>query len=178
MLFSGVREGTFFCQYYPFAPGVILSPDASMTLFFEIGNLKKWGIPVGLFIPGHTLPVTVRRIGTLPGGDIISPVAIYPQIGLRFIHGNTGEQGNEHSMSTAGKIPSICTRNLINPPDNSTGLFLFNGVPRGGHFLDRVSYGGQGILSPDASMTLVFGSETQKKWGIPAACFLKKGYRT
>ena len=44
---------------------------------------------------------------------------------------NAGEQGNTRRMSTAGKIPSICTRNLINPPDNSTGLYLFNGVPSG-----------------------------------------------
>jgi len=34
-------------------------------------------------------------------------------------------------MSTARKIPSICTRNLINPSNNSTGLSLFNGFPRG-----------------------------------------------
>jgi hypothetical protein len=32
-------------------------------------------------------------------------------------------------MSTAGKIPSICTGNMKNPPNNSTKLFLFNGVP-------------------------------------------------
>jgi len=45
VLFSGAREGTFFCLYYPFALGVILSPDASMTLFFEIGNQKNGDYP-------------------------------------------------------------------------------------------------------------------------------------
>jgi len=34
-------------------------------------------------------------------------------------------------MSTAGKKPLICTRNLKKHPEYSTRLFLFNGVPSG-----------------------------------------------
>ena len=73
----------------------------------------------------------LRCYFTLTIGDIISHAGKQAQTGIRIPFRNAGGQGNTHRMSPAGKTLSICTLNLINPPDNSTGLVLFNGGPRG-----------------------------------------------
>ena len=69
-------------------------------------------------------------------------------------------------MSTAGKIPSICTRNLKSPLNNGTRLFLFNGVPSGAflayNILWRSGYPVTGCVHD-----LVFEMGNLKKWGIP-----------
>jgi len=85
----------------------------------------------------------------------------YTRSVLRFPTRNDGEQYNEHSMSTAGKTPSMCTRNLKKPlitaPDSSSLTVFLQG-----HFLHIVSSGCQGIRSPDASMTLFLRLKTWK----------------
>jgi len=118
VLFNGAREGTFFCLYYPFALGVILSPDASMTLFFEIGNQKNGEYP-------WVDPFFARKKTSSPAKGN------KPESGSVLDAGMLVNRVMSIVCPPREKIPSMCTRNLKNPPDNSTGLFLFNGVPRG-----------------------------------------------
>jgi len=73
----------------------------------------------------------LRCYFTLTIGDIISHAGKQAQTGIRIPFRNAGGQGNKRSMSTAGKIPSICTRNLKYPAEYGSRLFLFNGVPWG-----------------------------------------------
>jgi hypothetical protein len=87
------------------------------------------------------------------------------------MHGKSGEQVFEYRLSTAGKTLSICTLNLINPPDNSTGLFLFNGVPRGA-FLAQSILWRSGDPVTGRVHDLVFEMGNQKKWGIPVGCLI------
>jgi hypothetical protein len=83
------------------------------------------------------------------------------QYGLRSLFRNAGEQGNEPGMFTAGKTPSVCTRNLKNPlntASDSSSLTVFLQE----HLLHLVFSGCQDILAPDASMTLFLRLE--KNW--------------
>ena len=94
--------------------------------------------------------------------EMIIPV----QYGLRSRRWNAGEQGKEHTLSTAGKIPSICTINLKTQPDNSTRIFLFNGFPRGAFLAYKILWGSGNPLT-GCNYDLVVERGNLKKWGIP-----------
>ena len=67
-------------------------------------------------------------------------------------------------MSTAGKIPLMCARNLkipLNMASDSSSLTVLKEA----RFLDIVSIEREVILSPDASMTPVFEIGKSEKMG-------------
>jgi hypothetical protein len=54
-LFNGVPTGAFFAHSILWMSGYPVT-RCIHDLVFEIENLKNWRIPVGWFLPGHTLP--------------------------------------------------------------------------------------------------------------------------
>jgi hypothetical protein len=77
-------------------------------------------------------------------------------------------------MSTSGKKSSICTRNLKKPPEYSTRLFLFSGVPSGSFFAQGILWMSEYPVT-GCVHDIVFEMGNLGKMGIPVGCLTSGG---